>query len=68
MAESLAVAARLPGRNSQVLPDHNPFSPVPELPNSPGAPRAILMLSLYGAVALIIAVLIFRRRELRGAA
>ncbi len=63
-----ALANLLPGRNSQVLLNHNTFGVVPPVPNLPGEPRAILTLVVYGAVALVIAVLVFRRRDVRGAA
>jgi len=63
-----AVANLLPGRNSQALLNHNTFDGVPQIANYPGEGRAILTLVLYGAVALIVAVLVFRRRDVRGAA
>lgn len=63
-----AVANLLPGRNSQALLNHNTFGVVSPVPGLPGEARAILTLVLYGVIALVIAVLVFRRRDVRGAA
>jgi ABC-type transport system involved in multi-copper enzyme maturation permease subunit len=62
------VAALLPGRNSQVLLNHNTFGMVQPMSGLPGEPRAILTLVLYGAVSLAIAVFAFRWRDVRGVA
>lgn len=64
-----AVANLLPGRNSQVLLNHNGFGALPPMPPGlPGEPRALLTLALYGVVALVVAIVVFRRRDVRGAA
>lgn len=63
-----AMANLLPGRNSEVLLNHNTFGVVPPVPGFPSEGRAILTLVLYGTVALVVAVLVFRRRDVRGAA
>lgn len=58
----------LPGRNSQVLLNHNTFDVAQFPPGLPGEWRALLTLIVYGAICLLIAFLIFRRRDVRGAA
>ncbi len=63
-----AVANLLPGRNSQALLNHNTFGAVPMIAGQPGEARAILTLVLYSVIALVIAVLVFRRRDVHGAA
>lgn len=63
-----AVADLLPGRNSQALLNYNGFGAIVVPPGSLDEQRAILILIVYGVVALAIATLVFRRRDVRGAA
>lgn len=58
----------LPGMNSQALTNYNTFGP-PELPaDALGQGRTLLTLGLYAVACLAIAFVVFRRRDIRGAA
>ena len=61
-----AVVDLLPARSDQALLTHNTFGPVAVEPGALGEGRALLTLALYSVVCLAIAVVVFRRRDIRG--
>jgi ABC-2 type transport system permease protein len=64
-----AVVNLLPGQNSQMLVGYyNSFGPPDLPPGSPGEWRIIATLVTYGIVCVVVALVVFRRRDIRGAA
>lgn len=57
-----------PAQSSQVLLEHNVFGPVTTEPGALGEVRALLTLGLYAVACMVIALLTFRRRDIRGGA
>jgi ABC-2 type transport system permease protein len=60
--------SQLPGNVGQALLHYNTFTAVSRQAGMMGEGRAILSLLIYGAVGLAVAFVVFRRRDIHGAA
>ena len=62
------LANQLPGNAGRSLLRYNAFAAVPRHAGMMGEAHAVLSLLIYGAVGLVVAVIVFRRRDVHGAA
>lgn len=62
------VVDALPGQNSRVLLNQRVFGFASAVPNVPSEGRSLAILTLYTLSCVLVGVLIFRRRDIRGGA